>query len=98
MRVALLGLGLIGGSIARALREGTSEAGPFGGGDLEIAAWTPSSLGPRAAHETGVVDQVARTVAEAVDGVEAVTEESRGLWQNLCSLFGSKSEADADAE
>jgi prephenate dehydrogenase len=72
VRLALLGLGLIGGSIARSLREDPAGAGPFDQGGVEIAAWTPSSLGPRAAHEAGVVDQVARTVAEAVDGAALI--------------------------
>jgi hypothetical protein len=53
VRVALLGLGLIGGSIAKALREDPSGAGPLDPGGVEIAAWTPSSLGPRAALEAG---------------------------------------------
>ena len=72
MRVALLGLGLIGGSIAKALRDDPSGAGPLDPGGVEIAAWTPSSLGPRAALDAGAVDQVARTIAEAVDGAALV--------------------------
>jgi len=48
MRVALLGLGLIGGSVARALhnRDG-----------WWVGAWTPSGRGPRQALEAGAVDE-----------------------------------------
>jgi len=72
MRVALLGLGLIGGSIARALREDPAGAGPFGGESLEIAAWTPSQIGPRTALAAGSIDFVGRSIAEAVDGAAVV--------------------------
>ena len=72
MRVALLGLGLIGGSIAKALREDPSGSGQLDPNGVEIVAWTPSSLGPRAALDAGAVDQVARTIAEAVDGAALV--------------------------
>ena len=72
MRIALLGLGLIGGSIAKALREDPAGVGPFDSTGVEIAAWTPSSAGPRAALEAGAVDHVARTIAEAVDGAALI--------------------------
>lgn len=68
MRVALLGFGLIGGSIARALR-------PTGGGGLpveRIVAWSPTAAGPRAAAEAGVVDAAALGVAEAVTDADLV--------------------------
>ncbi|NJD28178.1 MAG: prephenate dehydrogenase/arogenate dehydrogenase family protein [Chloroflexi bacterium] len=62
--IALLGLGLIGGSIARALRgSGRSPA---------IVAWTPSGGGPRAALAAGVIDRVADSVADAVSGAARV--------------------------
>jgi prephenate dehydrogenase len=48
MRVAMLGFGLIGGSIARALRRD--------GGAWTIAAWSPSGVGPRLAAEEGIID------------------------------------------
>lgn len=48
MRVAFLGLGLIGGSIARALREA--------GGGWWTGAWTPSGDGPGAALDAGAID------------------------------------------
>jgi prephenate dehydrogenase len=48
MRVALLGLGLIGGSVARALR--------VAGDDWWVGAWTPSGRGPQHALAAGVID------------------------------------------
>jgi prephenate dehydrogenase len=72
MRIALLGLGLIGGSIAKALRDDPSGAGPMDGEPLHLAAWTPTATGPRAALEAGAIDEVSRTIAEAVDGAALV--------------------------
>lgn len=51
MRIAILGLGLIGGSLARGLVAKDQ-------GRPELAAWSPSGRGPRAAHRDGVVDAV----------------------------------------
>lgn len=48
MRVALLGLGLIGGSIVRALHAT--------GDGWWLGAWTPSGSGARLAREAGVID------------------------------------------
>ena len=62
MRVALLGLGLIGGSIARAVR-------PAG---WHVAAWTPSGDGPRDALRVGVVDVAAPRMGEAIAGADLV--------------------------
>jgi len=70
MRIALLGAGLIGGSIARALRAGPGPAA--GGPSLTVVAWTPSGAGPRAAVQAGVVDEVARDPADAVGGAELI--------------------------
>jgi prephenate dehydrogenase len=67
MRIALLGLGLIGGSIARALRE--REGADLGGW---ITAWTPSGDGPAAAARDGVVDEAAATASEAIAGADLV--------------------------
>ena len=72
MRIALLGLGLIGGSIARALREDPSGAGAFDRDPLHLVAWTPSAGAPREALAAGLVDEAARTIAEAVDGAGLV--------------------------
>ena len=65
MRVAFLGLGLIGGSVAGALREA---AGP----PWRISAWTPNGTGPRAALAAGAVDAAPSSAADAVDGAELI--------------------------
>jgi prephenate dehydrogenase len=67
MRVAFLGLGLIGGSVARALR-GADPAGRR----WTLVAWTPSGGGPRAAREAGVLDDVADSPGAAVQGAGLV--------------------------
>jgi len=48
MRVGLFGLGLIGGSIARAVRASA--------GEWWVGAWTPSGAGPREALAAGAID------------------------------------------
>ena len=63
-RVAFLGLGLIGGSIALALRE----AGYTG----TLAAWTPRANGPDEALRRGIVDEAAATPERAVSGAGLV--------------------------
>lgn len=68
MRVALLGSGLIGGSIARALRSGGGSVLPVDW----IVAWSPTAAGPRAAVEAGVVDAAALGIAEAVTDADLV--------------------------
>ena len=62
MRLALLGLGLIGGSVARAAHA----AG------WHVAAWTPSGTGPRIAREQGAIDVAAPTLLDAVGGADLV--------------------------
>jgi prephenate dehydrogenase len=63
MRLALLGFGLIGGSVARAVRA-RANAGSV---DVdEIVAWSPSGEGPAAARRDGVIDEVAATPEAAV--------------------------------
>ncbi len=62
MRIALLGLGLIGGSVARA----THAAG------WHVSAWTPSGAGPRIAHAQGAIDVAAGTLREAVGDADLV--------------------------
>jgi prephenate dehydrogenase len=72
VRIAFLGLGLIGGSVARALRErpGEPQVGPDG--DLELVAWSPSGEGPARARAAGVIDAAASTPVEAVTGAALV--------------------------
>jgi prephenate dehydrogenase len=65
MRVAILGFGLIGGSIARALAARA-------GGDWSVAAWSPRGEGPRAAAADGMVDLAAPDPAKAVAGSDLV--------------------------
>lgn len=64
MRVAFLGFGLIGGSIARALRSRSA--------DWTLAAWTPSGAGPRAAADEGTIDVAAADRAAAIEGADLV--------------------------
>lgn len=64
MRVALLGFGLIGGSIAHALRR----AGP----DWSIAAWSPTGTGPHAARAGGFVDAAPHDPTDAVRNADLV--------------------------
>jgi prephenate dehydrogenase len=70
MRVALLGLGLIGGSVARALRAGAADAAVTT--DWTIAAWTPTGTGPTAAAAEGVIDLAAATPEAALEGADVV--------------------------
>ena len=67
MRIAFLGLGLIGGSVARALR-----AGGMPGADVHLAAWTENGVGPRAALAAGVIDEVAGTPMAAIRDADLV--------------------------
>jgi prephenate dehydrogenase len=65
MRVAILGLGLIGGSIARALAA-TGVSRP------SVAAWTPAGRGPASALAAGVIDLAATSPEAALDGADLV--------------------------
>ncbi len=64
MRVALLGLGLIGGSIARALA--------VAGDDWWVGAWTPSGTGPQRAVEVGAIDASFRSAPDLLREAEVV--------------------------
>jgi prephenate dehydrogenase len=71
VRIAFLGLGLIGGSIVRALRA----ADPARAGELRgatLVAWTPRGGGPRSAKTVGAIDIAAPTLGAAVDGADLV--------------------------
>jgi prephenate dehydrogenase len=67
MRIAFLGLGLIGGSVARALR-----AGPGGAPAPFLSAWTPGGTGPRLALEHGLIDAAPARAEGALDGADLV--------------------------
>jgi prephenate dehydrogenase len=69
MRIALLGLGLIGGSVVRALRDPSA---PHGSTAWSIAAWTPSGRGPAAALEDGVIDRMTDSPESAIEGADLV--------------------------
>ncbi|HET9853116.1 MAG TPA: prephenate dehydrogenase/arogenate dehydrogenase family protein [Candidatus Limnocylindrales bacterium] len=58
-RIAFLGLGLIGGSIALALREAGYEG--------TLAAWTPGGTGPAEALERSIIDEVADAPSRLVE-------------------------------
>jgi prephenate dehydrogenase len=64
MRLGLLGFGLIGGSIARALRAS--------GAEWSVAAWSPTGSGPRDAHADGTIDAAAPTIQDAVAGADLI--------------------------
>jgi prephenate dehydrogenase len=68
MRVAFLGFGLVGGSIAKALAQPSQEplAVP------SLVAWSPSGDGPRRAVSDGVLDEAANDPAGALDGADLV--------------------------
>jgi prephenate dehydrogenase len=73
VRLALLGLGLIGGSVAHAAHA----AG------WQVAAWTPSGRGPRIARAEGAIDEAAATLREAVldaDLVVLAAPPSERVW------------------
>jgi prephenate dehydrogenase len=63
-RIAFLGLGLIGGSIARGLRAAGSRA--------RLVAWTPTLAGPEAALAAGAIDEVAIVPEVALAGAGLV--------------------------
>lgn len=63
-RIAFVGFGLIGGSVALALREAGSRA--------RLAAWTPDGTGPAEGLRRGLLDAAPGTAAEALDGAALV--------------------------
>lgn len=63
-RIAFLGLGLIGGSIAMALRRRDAP--------MELAAWSPSGVGPAEAARAGLIDRAAPSPAACVAGADLV--------------------------
>jgi prephenate dehydrogenase len=65
MRLAILGFGLIGGSVARALHERDP-------GGWSVAAWSPSGEAPRVAAGDGTIADVATTPEAAIDGADLV--------------------------
>lgn len=66
MHIAFIGFGLIGGSMARAIRAGGSSRG------WTISAWSPSGYGPRRAAADGTIDRAALTPEEALIDADLV--------------------------
>ena len=64
MRLAILGFGLVGGSLARALHERAPEH--------TIVSWSPSGRGPARALSDGVIAGVAGTMEDALQGADVV--------------------------
>lgn len=67
LRLAIIGLGLIGGSIARATRSGRWPTSIH-----SISAWSPTGAGPAAAHAEGMIDRAAGSLAAAIDGADLI--------------------------
>lgn len=72
MRIALLGLGLIGGSIVRALAARDPDGRPGAEPRPVLSAWSPSGTGPRRALGDGVVDEAPDSLEGAIAGAELV--------------------------
>src|SRR5687768_1705757 len=65
MRLAILGFGLIGGSVARALRERDA-------GGWSVAAWSPSGDAPALAVADGTIAEAATTPDAAVNSADLI--------------------------
>jgi prephenate dehydrogenase len=83
VRIALLGLGLIGGSVARAVR----------GPGWQVVAWSPAGTGPARALAQGAIDEAAPSMGEAVRGADLVLlaappHACLGLLEALASEVG----------
>jgi len=65
MRIAMLGLGLIGGSVVRALQ--SREPGAW-----SVVAWTPDGRGPGLAAMDGLLDEAVTDPMAAIDGAELI--------------------------
>ena len=81
-RIALLGLGLIGGSIALAVRE----AGYRG----TLVAWTPAGRGPAEAKRRRIVDEVKGTPESALEaaGLVVLAGPPLAILEQLAELGG----------
>lgn len=65
MRLAILGVGLIGGSIIRSVRERPA-------GVESISAWSPSGRGAARATADGLIDRAATSLRDAIDGADLI--------------------------
>lgn len=66
MRVAILGFGLIGGSVARALGAAADAAA------WSVVAWSPGGAGPSRAAEDRVIVHAALRPEDAIDGADII--------------------------
>jgi prephenate dehydrogenase len=66
VRTAILGFGLIGGSIARALAAAPDAAA------WSITGWSPTGDGPRRAESDGTIAAAASAMEDAIDGAELI--------------------------
>lgn len=71
-RIAFIGFGLIGGSMALALRGWERYAGAAAGQHLHMTAWSPSQEGTRQARTSGVLDGVAHDAVAATKDAQLV--------------------------
>lgn len=72
-RIAFVGFGLIGGSIAMALRASEREAGRGSAPEpLHLSAWTPNGHGPSRGLAVGLLDAAPGTLESAIAGSELV--------------------------
>lgn len=69
-RIAFVGFGLIGGSIAMALRARAREGRPAS--RLRLAAWTPDGHGPSRGLAIGLLDAAPGDAAATIDGADLV--------------------------
>lgn len=70
VRIAIVGFGLIGGSIARALRR--PEAVRAAGERVELVVWSPRGVGPRTALDEGVIDGAPADLEASFEGADLV--------------------------
>jgi prephenate dehydrogenase len=66
MHVAFIGFGLIGGSIARAIKANATDP------RWTVSAWSPSGVGPRRAAADGVIDRSAGSPEDALTDADLV--------------------------
>jgi prephenate dehydrogenase len=66
VHVAIIGLGLIGGSVARALHRAPDARA------WTVAAWSPTGAAPRRAVADGVISRAASSPVEAIDGADLI--------------------------
>ena len=70
IRIAIIGMGLIGSSLGMALRAADSKKDPMG--ELEVVGYDADVANAKEARGRLAIDKVANTVAEAVAGAHLV--------------------------